>query len=496
MCRQSRALSVRLVFPHQLFEAHMTAPAGTVFVVVEDDLYFRQYRFHAHKLVLHRASMRRFVAELTHRGYEVTYLQSRPERSSNERLIEVLRSMAPQRVEVMDVVDDWLSRKVTAAVQAAGCGAQALVVLESVGFLTSRDQLRQWFMVNQPRMRSFYMWQRRRLGVLVDGTRPVGGRWSFDTENRKRLPRGHFPPAVRLPGSPDALTQAAIREIAAEFPDAPGDPATFGWPTSREQARAHVQDFVAQRLALFGPYEDAISRHHRHLYHAVLTPMLNIGLVTPAEVLDDVLAVAERTAVPIASLEGFVRQLVGWREYVRGMYEVAGPRLRTSNELGHHRALDASWWTARTGLAPVDVVLGRVLESGYAHHIERLMILGGVMCLLRVDPTEVYEWFMAMFIDAYDWVMVPNVYGMSQFAAGTLMTTKPYVSSSSYVRSMSDMPAGGWHQEWDSLYWAFVHDHREVFERNGRSRMIPRIWDGFDTSTRIAHLQRASAWLT
>jgi deoxyribodipyrimidine photolyase-related protein len=344
-------------------------------------------------------------------------------------------------------------------------------------------------------MQTFYQWQRARLDVLVEGERrdqPVGGRWSFDTENRKKLPAGHpVPPRASVERLPEV--EEAIEWVAEAFPDAPGRAATFDWPVTHEQARSALREFVDERLVEFGPYEDAVSTRHPFLFHAAITPALNCGLLDPREVLDAVLDAAGQHEVPIASLEGFVRQLVGWREYMRATYHVFGRRMRTSNHLGHTRSLAPGWWDGSTGLDPVDHVVTGVIDRGYAHHIERLMVLGNAMCLLRTDPTEVYEWFMAFFVDAYDWVMVPNVYAMSQFAAGTGITTKPYVSGSNYLRSMTDFGPGEWRADWDALYWTFVEDHLEVFESNHRSRMVTRTWSGMDRSRRDELLERGRA---
>lgn len=487
-------VAIRVVYPHQLFSVHLDAEKGTRFVLVEDDLLFRQYRFHSHKLVLHRASMATFADRLQEAGFEVDLVRSDPRRSTVELLTAYLKDVEPDRVSVIDVVDDWLERDLRQALAAAGLTLHDDDVLESPGFLTSRADLRAWFAEHPARMQHFYSWQRRRLDVLVDDGEPVGGRWSFDTENRKKLPRGHVPPPVAFPDR-NAQVAAAIESVARDFPDALGDPTGFTWPTTHAQAEAHLADFVAERLELFGPYEDALSAEHRFVYHSLLTPMLNIGLLTPDQVIDAVLDTAAGSEFPVESLEGFVRQVIGWREYTRATYVLFGRRLRTSNRLAHTRSLGPGWWTGRTGLGPVDRVIDGVLDTGYAHHIERLMILGNAMCLLRTDPDEVYEWFMEMFVDAYDWVMVPNVYGMSQFAAGEAMTTKPYVSGSNYLRKMSDFPTGEWTDDWDALYWTFVRDHREVFEANVRSRRMPSMWDGFDDAKRQALLGRAAAWL-
>lgn len=516
---------LRLVLPHQLFEQQWKgAGPDTVFVLIEHDLYFRQYSFHAHKLVLHRASMARYADRLRADGHEVIVLRSDRNRASRVQLAEVVRRRRPGQVTWFDVVDDWLERDLVAGLADGGYGMRPGDVLETPNFLTSRAQIEEWFSHNPPRMQDFYAWQRRRLGILVgkDG-RPVGGKWSFDEDNRKKLPRGYIPPTVgRFRGHPvhqgetlfpvEALTgqqgpaagkraekrsrdvQLAIDWVAGEFPDAPGDPRLFAWPTTAGEAREHLREFVADRLPVFGPYEDAISAEHPFINHGLLTPVLNIGLLDPREVLRAVLDDADET-IPLASLEGFVRQVIGWREYMRATYRLRGRHMRTANLLSHRNGLGPGWWDAGTGLAPVDLVISRVLATGYAHHIERLMVLGNAMSLLRIHPDDVYEWFMEMFVDAYDWVMVPNVYAMSQFAAGTGITTKPYVSGSNYLRKMSDLPAGDWAADWDALYWAFIDDHRPVFERNPRTRMAVSLLDRMEPETRDGHRRRAGALL-
>ena len=482
-----RERRVRLVMPHQLFVDHLEAPSGTRFVLVEHDLLFRHYRFHQQKLVLHRASMARFAARLRGAGHEVHVIETDASRSSTELLDDLLRRLDPTAVEAYDVVDDWLERDLP----------MVDTWLESPGFLTSRAALDSWFAESgrRVRMQHFYTWQRRRLGVLLDGSGPdagpVGGRWSFDEDNRKKLPRGHAVPDVARPDRTPEV-DAAIAWVQEAFPDNPGNASSFAWPTDHAEASAAYEDFLDRRLAQFGPFEDAISAGHGTLFHSLLTPGLNIGLISPREVLDRALA---RDDVPIASLEGFVRQVIGWREYLRAAYVRSGRRLRSGNHLGHTRPLPDGWWTAETGLVPVDTVIARVLDTGYAHHIERLMVLGNAMCLLRTDPEAAYEWFMEMFVDAYDWVMVPNVHAMSQFAAGDAFTTKPYVSGSNYLRKMSDFGPGEWREDWDALYWTFVRDHHDVFAANPRSRPVVRLYDGLDPARKEDLARRAEPWL-
>nr|WP_255316785.1 cryptochrome/photolyase family protein [Nesterenkonia sp. Act20] len=520
---------MRLVLPHQLFAEHFQAPADTVFVLIEHDLLFRQYRFHAQKLVLHRASMAQFARLLRQHGFTVDVLGSEASHSTHQQLAALITEQRPARVSLFDVVDDWLEQQLSAALAEGGYQLRAEDVLETPNFLTSRNQIQEWFAAHDSRMHEFYVWQRRRLTLLVDADgEPAGGRWSFDAENRKKLPRGYTPPVVgRFADHPvhqrepmfdlESLTgetekndddgavrasedgaaediAAAIAWVAAEFPDAPGDPAQFAWPITAEDARTHLQEFVRERLDDFGPYEDAISAEHPFIAHGLLTPPLNIGLLDPREVVQAVLDGAHEDT-PLASVEGFLRQVIGWREYMRATYRVRGRALRTANRLGHDNRLGEGWWDASTGLAPVDLVISRVLATGYAHHIERLMVLGNAMSLLRVHPEQVYEWFMELFIDAYDWVMVPNVYAMSQFAAGEAITTKPYVSGSNYLRKMSDLPAGDWTADWDGLYWTFIRDHREVFAANPRAKMVVSLLERMKEDTREGHHRRAAALL-
>lgn len=507
--------ALRLVLPHQLFEQHFEAPGGTAFVLVEHDLLYRQYAFHSHKLVLHRASLTRFERRLREHGYEVAVLRSDALRSSRDQLAECIRALGPAEVTWFDVVDDWLERDLLAGLDDGGYRMRAEDVLETPNFLTDRGQIDGWFAGNTARMHDFYVWQRRRLGILLDGGGPVGGKWSFDAENRKKLPRGYSPrtvgrfahhPALGRQGTFDleALTddngeacnerprdvEDAIAWVLEEFPDAPGDPRLFAWPTNAEEAREHLREFIRERLDDFGPYEDAISTEHPFIAHGLLTPALNIGLLNPQEVLAAVLDGAHHTT-PLASVEGFVRQVIGWREYMRATYRTRGRQMRSSNRLNHRNELGDGWWDATTGLAPVDLVISRVLDTGYAHHIERLMVLGNAMSLLRIHPDAVYEWFMEMFVDAYDWVMVPNVYAMSQFAAGDAITTKPYISGSNYLKKMSDLPAGDWMPAWDGLYWTFIDDHRAMFEANPRSRMAVSQLDAMDPAIRNDHRRRA-----
>jgi deoxyribodipyrimidine photolyase-related protein len=334
------------------------------------------------------------------------------------------------------------------------------------------------------------------LGVLLnpDGS-PEGGRWSFDTENRKKLPAGIIPPPVTYTSGQPWLAEAA-QYVATHFPHAPGSSqGPYLFAVTHQSAADALQQFLHQRLVHFGVYEDAIASGYTTLFHSVLTPMLNTGLLTPQQVVDATLAHAAQHAIPLNSLEGFIRQVIGWREFVRLVYLQQGRRQRTTNFWGFTRRIPASFYNGTTGIPPIDNTIRKVLKTGYCHHIERLMVLGNFMLLCEFHPHDVYKWFMEMFIDAYDWVMVPNVYGMSQFADGGLMTTKPYISGSNYIMKMSDYKAGPWQQVWDGLFWRFMHRHSTFFLSNPRLGMLVHTFNKMPQEKQQAHLAHAERFL-
>jgi deoxyribodipyrimidine photolyase-related protein len=457
-----------LVYPHQLFDPHPAAVGADVVFVVEDPLFFTQYSFHRQKLILHRASMKRFAATVP----KVKYLDARQLARTGDVIAHVTKAKC-NAVRVVDPIDDWLLRRLTAACAVARV---TLTVLDDPHFLTPESEIAA-FTAGKANLffTDFYIRQRKRLKVLLtpDG-RPVGGKWSFDTDNRKKLPATVRPPAPTVPAE-DEYVREARQYVRTHFPNAPGADTPFVFPTSAVAARRWLADFIGHRFNHFGEYEDAISARERVLFHSVLTPALNVGLLSPQEVTDAALAHTDR--VPLNSLEGFVRQVIGWREFVRLVYRTRGRRQRTRNYWGYTRPVPAAFYTGTTGIAPVDHVIRSVLDTGYCHHIERLMILGNFMLLCDLAPDAVYQWFMELFVDAYDWVMVPNVYGMSQFADGGGMTTKPYISGSGYVRKMSDHKKGDWCAVWDALYWRFIDRHADFFAANPRTAVMVRMRD-------------------
>jgi len=290
------------------------------------------------------------------------------------------------------------------------------------------------------------------------------------------------------------VDDAAKAYVEEHFKNNPGDiPEKPIYPHTHELSKSWLYLFLKDRMQEFGPYEDAMVQKESFLNHSVLSPLLNSGLITPINIIEETLKYKDD--YPINSIEGFLRQIIGWREFIRGVYKVKGSQERTTNFFNFKRKIPKSFYDATTGILPIDITIKKVQKTAYNHHIERLMVLGNFMMLCEFDPDEIYRWFMEHYIDAYDWVMVPNVYGMSQFADGGLMSTKPYISSSNYLKKMSDFPNGDWQQIWDALYWRFIDLNRELFAKNIRMKFMVSMLDKMPDEKRINHFKIANEYL-
>ncbi|MEL7255890.1 MAG: cryptochrome/photolyase family protein [Pseudomonadota bacterium] len=488
-----------LVFPHQLFADHPALAAKPDRVVlVEDPLFFGDQQYpmvmHKQKLWLHRATMAQYADRLRNNGLEVEIASHRREKGMITRVVNGLAEDGVTKIALADPVDHTAMKRLRAAAEGADV---TLSVYDTPGFINTAGDNAEW---SEGRKRWFmaeyYKYQRKRLNVMMEGDDPQGGQWSFDEDNRKKVPKkllGDIPDLPILNRSQPDLD--ARDSVNADFADNYGSLDQLIYPTTHEDAADWLERFLQDRMHAFGPYEDAIVEGESFLWHGVLTPMLNVGLLTPRQILDATLEHAESQDVPINSLEGFIRQIIGWREFMRATYEDLHVKMRTTNHWGHSRKIPASFYDGTTGIDPIDDTIKRILETGYCHHIERLMVLGGFMFLCEFDPDEVYRWFMEMFIDSYDWVMVPNTYAMSQHADGGQITTKPYFSGSNYVRKMSHWGKGDWAETWDGLYWRFIFKHKDRLGNNPRWAMMCRTADRMADDTREGHLNKAAAYL-
>jgi len=483
---------ILLLFPHQLFKKLPVKDTSIPIYLVEEFLFFKQYPFHKQKIVFHRASMKAYESHLNEKGYTVHYIEALDPLSDVRKLIENLKENGLQQLHIIDPTDNWLETRIKNS-----AGPLEIHWYESSLFINTKGELSGFFKPDKKKFfqTSFYKQQRKSREILMEGSEPAGGRWTFDTDNRKKYPKNKVPPNIHFHKRTSYHTEA-VNYVLNNFSGHYGQLNDFVvFPVDFEGAAQWLEQFFEQRFHEFGAYEDAIVKEAHFLNHSLLSPLINVGLLDPLYVIQKATAYAESHDIPINSTEGFVRQILGWREFIRGVYEVKGTEERLKNFWDFSRPIPSCFYDGTTGIAPVDDTIKKVLKTGYAHHIERLMILGNFMVLCEFDPDAVHQWFMELFIDAYDWVMVPNVYGMSLFADGGLMSTKPYISSSNYIMKMSNYSKGNWQETWDGLFWAFMDKHRDFFLSNPRLGMLIRTFDKMSDDTKEQHLKNADNFL-
>jgi deoxyribodipyrimidine photolyase-related protein len=484
-------MEASLIFPHQLMEDNPIVKPGRSIYLIEEPLFFTQYKFHQVKLAFHRASMKQYAQYWEKKGYTVHYLNAHDVLADVRQLLRHLKEKGFTAIHIIDVVDNWLQKRLHKQANKQGL---LVITHDSPAFMLSQQRVHDYFTDRKKYFQTdFYIQQRKQFSILVSDGKPTGGQWSYDADNRLKYPKGKNPPIIQFPKANAAWLEAADY-TKKNFGNHYGSITTI-YPTTFKESKQWLEQFLELRFQAFGAYEDAIVQHALHLHHSVLTPMLNVGLLTPGYIIERAIAHANQHNIPLNSLEGFIRQIIGWREFIRGVYQQKGVQERTTNYWGFSRKIPESFWTGTTGIAPIDITIKKVLQTGYCHHIERLMVLGNFMLLCEFDPDEVYVWFMTLFIDAYDWVMVPNVYGMSQFADGGLMATKPYISGSNYLMKMSDYEKGDWQAVWDGLFWRFMDKQRAFFLSNPRLGMLIKTFDKMPEEKRKSHRTIANRFL-
>ena len=487
---------INLIFPHQIFEKSTLFNVEGPIYLVEEHLFFKHYPFHKQKIAFHRTSMKRYAAFLSkEKNIEVVYIEATESICDIRLLIPELKRRGVEHINYIEPADNWLNKRIT-----AGCLKNDISteIYESKLFLNSKLELTEFFKSDKKKYQqtNFYKEQRKKRNILIESDgKPTGGKWTFDTENRKKYPAKKQPPAIIFPDI-DPYYEEAKTYVEKHFNNHLGSLTEYPlYPSNFKATKDWLNQFFDQRFSEFGVYEDAIIAENSILNHSVLTPMLNVGLITPNEVIDSCLKYAKDNDIPINSTEGFVRQIIGWREFIRGMYECRGSEERTTNFWNFDKKIPSSFYDGTTGIPPIDKTIKKILQTGYCNHIERLMVIGNFMMLCEFDPDEVYRWFMELFIDSYDWVMVTNIYGMSQFADGGLMSTKPYISGSNYLMKMSNYKKGEWQATWDGLFWRFMDTHRAFFLSNPRLGMLVRMYDKMPKEKQQSHIENASNYL-
>lgn len=456
---------------------------------------------HPKKIALIFAAMRHFRDSLREQGWTVEYAQFDDAITGASIVSELIR-----RAEQHDTTEVLATRpgewRLISALEEAPLKIQ---LLPDDRFVASLDEFNSWAEGRkQLRMEYFYRDMRRKTGLLMEGDNPAGGKWNFDHDNRKPA-SGDLLRADPIRFEPDDITSEVLDLVEARFGENFGTLRPFWLATTREGALRALDHFVTHLLPGFGDYQDAMLCDDRYLHHSLLSPYLNIGLLGPVEICERVAQAWQDGDVPINAAEGFIRQIIGWREYVRGIYFREGPDYTSRNALSHSRNLPSFYWGEDTKMNCVSHAVAQTEEDAYAHHIQRLMVTGNFALLAGVDPQQVHEWYLSVYIDAYEWVEAPNTLGMSQFADNGIIASKPYVSSGNYIDKMSDyckschysvkQKTGEGACPFNLLYWDFLIRHREAFSNNPRMGQMYRTWERMDEHRRSDVLDGARYFL-
>lgn len=434
------------------------------------------------------SAMRHFAESLRARKLKVDYREiDKTAKVKSGSLVEVLADAItqykPEKVVMVEPGDWRIEQQLLAFAKSKKI---ALVIREDHHFMCSRAEFSEWAKgYKQLRMEHFYRMMRKRFGIMMDGDEPLQGRWNFDAENRGTFPKGGpsgVPPTLRV--LPDEITSRVIADVQQHFPDHPGSIEEFAWPVTRADALRALRGFVNKRLATFGQYQDAMWTNEPFLYHSHISAALNVKLLDPREVIAAAMAAFEDGRAPIEAVEGFVRQVLGWREFIRGMYWLDMPGMREANHFNHDRKLPAWYWTGDTHMNCMRDTVGQTLKYGYAHHIQRLMVTGIFGLMAEVKPKEIEDWYLAVYIDAVEWVELPNVAGMATYADGGRFASKPYIASGQYIKRMSnyctgcrykpDVKTGPTACPVTTLYWFFLDKHEEMLARNPRTSLMAK----------------------
>ena len=496
-----------LILPDQLTDqvgpvrAALLDPSSAPSMIFIESLDAQSVPRHVQALVAQRAAGREFVEGLRARGLKVQLLRA----TTYEAGLTAAHQHAPiTHLLAMEPSAPQLTARVRIWAEQAGVN---LNFTPNELWLTTRDEWEEFASGRKElRMEFWYRRVRKARGWLMESEasdQPLGGVWNLDQENRQRLPKGatvpntpHFPPTP--------VAQQVIEEVRAEAASHFGTIDSFSWPTNRAQALEALERFCSERLSAFGPYEDAMSREHEHLYHSLLSSAINLGLLTPHEVALRALDEFARrpSEIPLQSIEGFIRQVLGWREFMHHAYDRFWQEWESDNGLDHNASLPSFYWSGETKMACIARVVRKLISGGHAHHIERLMLLGNFALLIGVRPQEVDAWFLETFVDAHPWVVTPNVVAMSQFADLGKITSKPYISGGAYISRMGDdcttcdydpkLSVGERACPFTTLYWDFIDRHAERFVKNPRMAQQVRSWQSRKESVRAAILEEAT----
>lgn len=465
----SASNSLFLIQGDQLFHTlYLKDHRNDLLLMVEDREQLTAFKYHKHRQVFYISAMRHYARELRHHDFNLVYLElSETKGLPYEKILEkVLAESKLSKITTFEIEDKELEKWLQNFCKQRNI---QLIVKTTPLFLITRTDFKNYLEQNaRPSLKGFYEDQRRKMKVLMEPNgEPSGGQYSFDDEDRLKWSQGNGTPKVPI-SVHDEIDQEVIRLVENEFVDHPGEALTSWYPTTREGAVLALTDFCNYRLPEYGPYEDTLSPREDFLFHSVLGPLINVGLLAPDEVLNTVLQYAKESPVPLQSLESFVKKILGCREYVRGIYHNFGEFQEQSNFWGHQRQLNENWFTGHTGVPPLDDAINKAIRLAYNHHTERLKIICNMMNLSEIHPQQVYRWFMEMHLDSTTWAMGPNVFGMGLHSDGGIFATNLHICGSNYWLKISTYKKADWCHEVDGLFWRFIENHREFFAKNSR----------------------------
>ena len=462
-----------IVLGNQLFPLnHNQDFKSCHFFMAEDYDLCTYFKFHKHKLIFYLSAMREYKDALIKNKYKCTYCKLDGQKINHkyeDKLELFINKNKIKKLKIFEIPDSFFRHRIINFCKKKNID---LEIIQSPMFMSDRILLKEYFAKNKkPFLNNFYKLQRINQNILIKNNLPTGGKWSFDEDNRKKLPKNIQIPPIKLPSENKNIKDVKIL-IDEKFKKHPGNISGFLIPTNRETALNWLQSFFKDRFKNFGDYEDALTTESNLVFHSLLSPLLNIGLLVPSEVIQEALKYHKKNKIPLNSFEGFIRQILGWREFIKGTYDKYENQMVKGNFWNHKRKLTSSWYTGTTGIDPLDHFIKEVNACGYTHHIPRLMVISNIMNLAGIHPKEIYRWFMEMFVDSSDWVMVPNVFSMGTFSDGGIFATKPYICGSNYILKMSNFKKGEWCDIVDGLYWSFIERNMSEIKKNYRMSMM------------------------
>ena len=466
------------------------------FFMAEDYQLCTYEKHHKLKILLFLSAMRSYAENLKNNKFKIEYQKIENKEFKYDylkKLKKIINSKNIKEVSSFEIEDKFFEKKITLFLKKENIKWN---IVQTPMFLNSRNDFKNYLKKSKkPFMATFYKDVRKKSGILMGSdANPIGGKWSFDEDNRNKFPKNITIP--KFPKIGETNNTKKLKPIIEKlFSDHPGNTDNFWFATEYEDVLKILNFFIKEKLNLFGDYEDAVDQKNNILFHSTLSPYINLGLITPELVIKKVLDFDKKNKIRLNSLEGFIRQIIGWREFMRGIYQNYSNEMETRNFFKQNRKMKKSWYEGNTGLPPLDYSIKNAVDYGWSHHIERLMILSNIMNLCEIKPTIVYRWFMEMFVDSSDWVMVPNVYGMGLFSDGGIFATKPYICGSSYFMKMMDFKKGDWCNTMDGLYWRFINRNRNFFLKNPRLSMMVRIFDKMKNERKKLILSEAEKFI-